>query len=159
MRKLTALTDFIIKATGVPRENFAAFIDQGDLQPIGRHLGLLSGENGEPDREQIEVGFWKYDALIQIERYDGDGPTLAAQVLGWLQTFDPDRADLALPQLDVHLNDGKTCDCDISCEFEEVLTAIEDENGPIHFGGKRWKLEDLEIVPVESFTMHGRIKG
>lgn len=146
MRKITALVAHLKQVTGLPREHIHAYADKGVLAPTGRHLGeSASGE-------QVEAGVWKYDAVIQIERYAGDGPTLMAVILGWLADNDSDRDGLADPEVDVDLNDPKTCDVEIACEFEERITIIEDAAGPIRFNGKRWRIADAEIFVVESVT-------
>ena len=53
MRKLTAISKHLQQVTGMQRERFFAFADQGTLLPTGRNLG-----NG------VEVGVFKYDAVI-----------------------------------------------------------------------------------------------
>jgi len=144
MHKITALVAHLKEVTRLPREQITAFADKGNLAPTGRHLG--EGENGE----QIEIGIWKYDAVIQLERYAGDGQTLLAVILGWLADNDDDRNGLADPELDVEINDAKTCDVDIACEFEERITVIEDASGPIVFNGKHWRIAEPNITEAEA---------
>lgn len=157
MNKLQAFTMFLMEATGLPRENFSSWADQGDLIASGRHLGTVFDAEGN-ELEQVEIGLWLYDCVIQIERYPGSGPELAAMIMGWLETNDPDRGDLPMPQLDVSLNDFDSSDCDIACQFEERLSVREDANGPIHFRGKRWSLCPVVITPAEEFTLQGQIR-
>jgi len=84
MRKISALVAHLHAATGLPLENIHAYADKGELAPSGRHLGSVMPTGDGPAREQVEIGVWKYDAVIQIERYSGDGPALMAIVLAWL---------------------------------------------------------------------------
>ncbi len=151
MRKLAALVRHILGITGLPPENLYAFADQGDLVPIGRDRGPLRpgpGEPGEP-RQQVELGLFRYDGVIQIERYPGDGAAFAALIASWLMENDPDRDGLADPSLDIEMNiKGGDCDLEIAVEFEERLAAVEDESGDIPFKGKQWRMTEPVITPV-----------
>lgn len=147
MRKIRGLIDHLLAVTGLPREQVEAFADKGALMPTGRDLG--------PDgqgRAQVEAGVWKYDAVIRLQRYAGDGPTLMAVVLGWLADADPDRDGLVDPELDVAINDAHTCDVEIACEFEERLVIREDPQGPVAFDGRRWSmaLPDISVADAVS---------
>ncbi|EPR43132.1 P2 phage tail completion R family protein [Desulfovibrio sp. X2] len=151
MRKIAALVAHLEAATGIKREQIHAYADKGNLSPSGRHLGF-----GGPDGtiEQIEIGVWKYDAVIQIERYAGDGPALLAIILGWLEDNDADREGLLDPEVDVELNDNLTCDFELACEFEEFISVVADEAGPgpIAFNGKRWRVAEPDITAADSLA-------
>lgn len=155
MRKFTALTEHLIAFTGLPRENFRAWADLGRPEPTGRHLGILVGENGEPEREQVEVCIWVYNGIIQIERFQGPGTLLIAEVMAWIQDNDPqrDHTNLAPPEINIEGNDAFTGDIEISIDFEERLVILEDPAGPISFNGKKWRLAEPEIVPAEKFNL------
>lgn len=150
MRKLQALVAHLVDATHVPRENFHAFADQGSLLPTGKHLGVILPEAGEdtPPREQLEVGIWQYEGVIQVERYAGDAQSLMAIILGWLASHDTERClqNKKDPELTIELNDMLTADVDISIEFEEAVTVMEEATGSITFAGKRWSISPVEIV-------------
>lgn len=167
MRKLAALVQHILTVTGLPPEQLRAFADQGDLFPIGRDRGPLRpepGEGGQP-RRQVELGLFRYDGVIQIERYPGPGPDFAALVTTWLVENDPHRDGLADPQLDIELNiepgpGGGDCDLQIAVEFEERLEAIEDPEGSIPFDGTRWSLAPVVATPVTALKrLTGTNKG
>ena len=154
MRKISSLVEHLLTTTRLPREQAHAFADKGELQPTGGDLGLT------PDgRAQLEVGVWKYDAVIRLERYAGDGPTLMAIVLGWLADHDGDRDGLAEPELDVDINDARTCDVELAVEFEERITVVEDPAGAVPFDGRRWSVAAPEIVAAGSFTFGARRGG
>lgn len=148
MRHLSALAGHLQQVTGLHRERFFAFADQGVLIPTGKDLG----ENG------VEVGRFKYDAVIQIERYPGDAYHLLALVSAWLTDNDPDRNDLELadPEVDISVNDDRTADVDLSVEFEESLSIIPDDDGPIRFNGRMWAVAD---VPVDVAEQVGGMDG
>lgn len=160
MRKITALVAHLKAATGLPRENFHAYADKGGLSPSGRHLGFDQADGDDQVvLAQIEIGTWKYDAVIQIERYAGDGPTLLAVVLGWIADNDPDRDGLLDPEVDAEINDNDTADIEISCEFEERLTLIEDLSGPIAFNGRRWRVDIPDIAAAASVSLEAGHAG
>ena len=155
MRKLTALVAHSLAVTGLPPEQLHAFADQGDLYPIGRDRGPLRPEPGEPEqpRRQLELGLFRYDGVIQIERYPGPGPDFAALITTWLIENDPQRDGLADPALDIELNiepgpGGGDCDVQVAIEFEERLEAVEDPEGNIPFDGTRWSLLPVLATPV-----------
>lgn len=153
MRKISALVAYLQAATGLPPENIHAYADKGELAPSGRHLGTVIPSGEGPDREQVEIGVWKYDAVIQIERYSGDGPELLAILLAWLADVDLDRDGLADPEVDAEINDLATADVEIAVEFEEGIVIIEDPAGGIFFRGRPWSvLPTPDISAAESFA-------
>lgn len=165
MRKIAALVEHLLATSGLPREQCSAFADQGQLLLTGSDMGpvFVPGEAGVPvERRQLELGQWKYEAVINLERYPYDGSTLLALVLAWLAQNDPQRReqDLRDPELTVALNDADTADVEISLDFEEALAVVEDPTGPIDFDGLRWSLAPVVITAAETLvTMHGTVKG
>lgn len=155
MRKLSALVQHILEVTGLPPEQLTAFADNGTLHPIGRDRGPLRPEPGvkSPALGQVELGLFKYDGVIQIERYPGDGLSFAALLASWLMTNDLEREGLSDPTLDIDLNfkDGDA-DLELSVEFEERLAAIEDPEGDIPFNGLRWRMAMPVVTPVEKLV-------
>lgn len=164
MRKIAALVESLLAASGLPREQCSAFADQGQLLLTGRDMGpvFLPGADGVPvPRRQLEIGIWKYEAVINLERYPFDGPTLLALTLAWLAEHDPDRReqDLKDPELTITLNDADTSDVEISIDFEEPLAVVEDPAGAIVFDGLCWSLAPVVITPAEELAgMHGTVK-
>lgn len=161
MQKLAALVAHILHYTGLPPEQLFAYADQGDLFPIGRERGPLRpepGQVGEP-RQQIELGMLRYDGVIQIERYPGPGADFAALVASWLMENDTDRDGLEDPELDIELNiRGGDADVQISIEFEERFTVIEDANGNIPYRGRMWRVAPTVTTPVEILaTLKGEV--
>lgn len=156
MRKISALVAHLHASTGLPLENIHAYADKGELAPSGRHLGSVMPTGDGPAREQVEIGVWKYDAVIQIERYSGDGPALMAIVLAWLADVDLDRDGLADPEVDAEINDLSSADIEIAVEFEERIVIIEDPDGGISFRGRPWGvLPEPDISVAESFAPGG----
>ena len=155
MRKLAALVGHILAVTGLPPEQVFAYADQGDLYPLGRDRGPLRPEPGEDGHvlRQVELGTFRYDGVIQIERYPGAGHDFAALITTWLIECDPGRDGLADPALDIELNiRGGDCDVQVAIEFEERLEAVEDPAGNIPFDGTRWSLASVTITPATTLT-------
>ncbi|MCT4627968.1 phage tail protein [Halodesulfovibrio sp.] len=71
----------------------------------------------------MELGVFKYDALIQVEAFNGSSSVLLLLVMGWLHDHDKecDHTGLADPEVDASLNDDFTADVDLAIEFEEPL--------------------------------------
>jgi len=162
MRKLSALVQHILEVTGLPPEQLTAYADNGSLHPIGRDRGPLRPEPGTeaPVLQQVELGLFKYDGVIQIERYPGDGLAFASLVASWLMTNDLEREGLADPTMDIDLNykDGDA-DLELSVEFEERLAAVEDPQGDIPFNGRRWRMAMPEVAPVERLAAMKAVKN
>lgn len=151
-----------MSVTAIPPEQVRAFVEEGDLAPLGRDLGPLRPEPGDNGnvRRQIELGLFRYEGVIQIERYPGDGADFAALITSWLMTNDLRREGLEDPSLSVNLNiSGGDSDVDIAVEFEERLTAIEDEAGNIPYGGLLWSLAPAAVTPAESFEIKAVNEG
>ena len=137
MRMLQALATYLQEKTGLPREKFTAFADQGELLLSGRDLGL-----------GIEIGRVRYDAVIQIDGYPGDGVLLLAVIMAWLSDNDADRDGLGLrdPEIDVTLNPDGSADVDLAVEFLEAVEIVPDEGGQIEHAGRTWR---VQTVPVD----------
>lgn len=160
MRKFSALVKHLLAVSGLPREQVSAFADQGDLLLTGRDMGPVYVD-GQP-RRQLEIGVWKYEAVINLERYPFDGPTLLSLVLAWLAENDADRAaqDLEDPKLTVTLNDGDTSDVELDIYFEEPLAVVEDPTGSIPFEGTLWSMASTVLTPAQELTaLHGAVRG
>ena len=146
--KLTALVEHIMSVTGVEREKVSAFVDQGEILLTGRNIG-----------HGIEVCLFKYDGVISIERYAGDGLFLTALVAAWLQDHDDRRDGLKDPEIDIEINDFETSDVELAVEFEEPIEVVPDESGQLEFDGRRWSVAPVPVCAVERITgMTGRIK-
>ncbi|WP_027361104.1 phage tail protein [Halodesulfovibrio aestuarii] len=143
MRKLTALTSYLLQTAGITKEQVLSVADRGETIPTGRDLG-----------HGVELGVFKYDALIQVEDFNGNSSELLLLVMGWLHDNDKDRdhAGLADPEVDASLNDDFTADVDLAIEFEEPLQIVPDEQGSILFNGRRWRVADVPIDVAEELA-------
>ena len=142
MKLLMALAAHFETLPGIARDQMEAFADLGKLVPTGKDMG-----NG------LEIGRFKYDAVISIERCPARLASLLLSVLlVWLATNDPDRdlRDLPDPDVDVALEDEQTVSVEISVQFDEGLAIVEDATGPIVWNGKRWQVDDVGIDIAEA---------
>lgn len=151
MKKLTALTSFLLQAANLTKEQVLSVADRGETIPTGRDLG-----------HGVELGVFKYDALIQVEAFNGSSSELLLLVMSWLHDHDKDRdhAGLADPEVDASLNDDFTADVDLAIEFEEPLQMVPDEQGPILFNGRKWRVADVPVDVAEELAgMDGKAHG
>ncbi|GFM37739.1 phage tail protein [Desulfovibrio psychrotolerans] len=144
MRKLQALTMFLIQATGLPRSVFNAYVDSGDLIPTGKEMG-----NG------FEVARFRYEASIDVYQYPGDGHHLLALVMAWLVERDTDREQQGLPdpKLVVAMLDADSADVEIAVSFEEPIELVADPAGRIPYAGKMWSVTDVPVDVADA--VHG----
>jgi hypothetical protein len=142
MEKLTLLAKHIESLPGIARDQMEAFADLGKLVPTGKDLG-----------HGLEVGRFKYDAVISIERCPAViASLLLSSLLVWLAVNDPDRdlQGLADPDIDVTLGDEQTVFVQLTVEFDEPLAIVEDTTGPISFDGKQWRVASVAIDVAEN---------
>ncbi|MGB3224541.1 MAG: phage tail protein [Desulforhopalus sp.] len=142
MEKLSLLAKHIESLPGITRDQMEAFADLGKLIPTGKDLG-----------HGLEIGRFKYDAVISIERCPAViASLLLSSLLIWLDTNDPnrDRYNLADPDIDITIEDEQTVFVQITIEFAEGLAIVEDPNGPLLYSGTRWKVASVGIDVAES---------
>lgn len=144
MNLLQSLSLHLLNHTKLTREQIHSFADNGELQPLFEDLG-----NG------YVVGRYKYDAVFEIERFNGAAFELLALVNCWLaeNDFDRETLGLAAPEISVELNDRKTCDIELVIEFDEQISIIEDESGNIPFRGLTYRVNSIPVDIAEAFDM------
>lgn len=142
MRKLQALVAFLCQQTGIRREQVHAFVDQGVNRPTGKDLG-----------HGVEIGRFRYDAVLQCERVPVEcSELLLSLIISWLSDNDPERESFELsdPDVDVTINDMRTCDVDITVEFDEGLQIVPDPTGSIPFNGMMWRVANVPVDVAEA---------
>ena len=147
MRLLQNLSRHLLSNTRLKRENIHSFADNGELIISGMDMG-----------HGIEVARFKYDAVINLERFHGSGQDIIAIVTGWLIDHDPDREAFKLgdPEFNVEINGNDSADVEIVIEFNESIQIIEDDKGPVQAWGKRWRVSD---VPIDTATALVNMEG
>ncbi len=141
MKLLQGLSKHIRSLPGIGRDQMQSFVDLGKLNPSGKDLG-----------HGLEVGRFRYDAVIDIERCPARiAPLLLAGVMVWLGENDPDREELELddPDVDVTLEGEQHVFVQITVVFDEALTIIEDPDGLISYDDKTWTVADVPVDVAE----------
>ena len=144
MKKLSGLAAHLLTLPGITRDQMEAFADQGKLSLTGKDLG-----------HGLEVGRFRYDAVISIERCPGSiAELLLSCIVVWLNKYDAERFDLDLPDpdVDVSLSDEQTVDVEIGVEFDEPLVIVPDPEGPLAFEGAQWRVGDAGINVAENLA-------
>lgn len=144
MIKLQQITAFLIGLDLVAAENIDTWVENPRIVPWGKEI-----TDG-----QMVLFRQTYDAVLSFERWPHSrhpAELLFAHVSVWLLENDEERfeKELAMPVTDVDILDTKTANVDITITFEEDITAVLDENGPITFGGQRYRLDDAVISYVK----------
>jgi len=145
---MSALARHIEALPGISRDRMDAFADLGKLVPTGRNLG-----------EGFEIGRFKYDAVIDIDRCPAAiAPLLLAYLIVWLADNDPGRDKLGLedPDVDVTLEDEQTVYVQITVEFNEALTIVPDAAGQISWDGQTWSVDDVPVNVATTLSKIGR---
>jgi len=148
MKKMQALTAFLVETLNIPREHLSVWADRIRKTPVSKDLG-----------HGVEIARLRYDMVFQVERLpESDSHDFLALVMAWLCDHDAEREDQALvdPEVTVLLNDEDTADVDLSVEFDEGLQIVPDENGTIPYQGKKWRVAD---VPIDVATKVAGVKG
>lgn len=93
----------------------------------------------------------RYKAEFYFDRFpfkEYDPAVLFANVAAWLMDNDDEREyqpELGDPEVDVVLEDQNAAEIIIEVMFEEPVKVIEDENGPIYWSDKRYRIEEYEV--------------
>lgn len=145
MNKLRALTAHLQEQNLVLPEQLDSWVDQVNLDLIWKPTG--SGG--------MHMGDMRYRAVLVLERFTGNPSLLMALVGSWLESNDSDRGDdLPVPAFVVEPQDNDVFDVELTIEFEEEQHLVEDPDGQVVSGGKRYGLGQAELWVAE----HGEVK-
>lgn len=141
LQKLANLAAYIKGKNLVAEEQIDFWMETAKLSPASKRLG-----NG------LLVCRFQYDGILVVERYTGNADLFLALICCWLQDHDEDRDqdELPEPDADVTTLDDLTVDVAVKITFTEDITVIEDVNGLIDFGDKKYSLADVEISVADS---------
>lgn len=146
MHKLAAITAFLVQQNLVAAEQIDSWVENPRIVPAAEVRG-----------EAIVLYRQTYEAVISIERYPHKthpAELLFALVACWLMDNDAEREQIATPQTEVDILDASTADIEITLEFEEDITAVEDPAGPILFNGKKYRL----AIDVIDYAEEGEVR-
>nr|WP_284146366.1 phage tail protein [Pseudomonas mosselii] len=144
---MRALTAFLLEANLVLPEQLDSWVDQVNLDLIWKPTG-----NGG-----MHMGDMRYRAVVVLERFAGQPALLMALVGSWLESNDPDRDDdMPVPAFAVEPLDNDLFDVELTIEFEEGQHLVEDPDGQIESGGKKYGLGQAELwVAEQGEVKHG----
>jgi hypothetical protein len=144
---LRALTAYLQEQNLVLPEQLDSWVDQVNLDLIWKPTG-----NGG-----MHMGDMRYRAVLVLERFAGNPALLMALVGSWLESNDPDRDDdMPVPAFAVEPLDNDLFDVELTIEFEEGQHLVEDPNGQIESGGKKYGLGQAELwVAEQGEVAHG----
>lgn len=148
------------------------------LQQLTKHIKSVLGEQLESCMESwmeelsleltpknnglgMDIGVMTYQAVFSFERFpfkQQDPALVMASVMAWLQDNDPERErfELAPPAVDVEPESDSEVIMTIEVPFREAISVVKDENGPLLWKGKRYKLADYEIWLAKKETVFTR---
>ena len=144
MKKLSALSVYLLTLPGLTRDQMTAFIDQGKLSLIGKDRG-----------QGFEIGRFRYDAVISIDRCPAElAELLLSFLVVWIGENDTERDEMGLvdPDVDISFSDDTTVDVEISVEFDEALVIVPDPVGSIAFKGEMWRVGEVEVDVAEGLV-------
>lgn len=147
MNKLQALVAALIHR-GVSAEHITWRIAKGDLLPAAQDLGL-----------GIQVGTYKYTAVLQVAQWSEPLSALFAWLQLWLDEHDGEREQQRLTPTTAGASphEDSSMSVELTIEFEENLEVLPDPAGCIEYRGQRWKTQAVPInVAEELVAMHGQ---
>lgn len=136
LAKMQALASFLLQQNLFGAEQLDYWMENGTSEPASKRIG-----NG------LLLCRFKYDAVFSVERYSQDADLFLALLCVWLMENDCNRDDLDLPppEVDVTPLDDFTVDLEIKITFDEGITVVPDDNGPILFNGNRYSVAPAVI--------------
>lgn len=125
------------------RKDFDAWMQDGTLV-----LAPADGGRG------MQLARLDYRAVFLIEELpfkELDPAVVLATVAAWLEDHDGHREQLELPDpdYDVEPIDDNTADLTISVQFSEPLNLEPDDQGPVVYGGQRYRVAPYEVWVAE----------
>jgi len=148
MKKLQALTAYLLDRQLVPPEQLQSWVEQMDTDLIWKETA-----------RGLHMGDMSYRAVFDLERFTGSPPRLMALIGTWLEANDPDREDLPAPAFVIEPVDvdNELFDVEITLPFVEPQYLAEDDNGEFEAFGKTWAFVpyDLWVAEEGEVTAHG----
>lgn len=142
--KMQALADFLKAQNLFAAENFDYYMENGTSEVTSKRLG-----------KGFEISRFRYDAIFSVERYVGDADLFLVLINIWLMEHDTNRDQLELdsPKVDVTPLDDSSVDLEVSITFDESITIVPDDAGPILFKGARYSVAPAEIIAARKVAV------
>ena len=131
LEKMKALAGFLLQQNLFAAENLDYWMENGSSEYASKRQG-----------KGLVMCRFRYDAVFSIERYAGDADLLLVLISVWLLEQDHNRSELELgaPKVDVTPLDDFTVDLEIAITFDEPITVVPDDTGPVLFRGIRYSV-------------------
>ncbi|AYN13912.1 phage tail protein [Pseudomonas monteilii] len=140
MRKIQALTAYLLERQLVPPEQLDSWVEQMDSELIWKET-----ERG------LHMADMTYRAIFDLERFNGSPSRLLALVGTWLEANDPDRDDLPAPAFVIEPIDldNDLFDVELTLQFVEPQYLAEDDDGEFQAFGKTWAFVPYDLWVAE----------
>ena len=147
MKKLQALTAYLLDRELVPPEQLDSWVEQMNAQ--------LLWKESDQGLHMADMG---YTAVFDLERFQGSPQRLLALVGSWLESNDPDRDDLPQPAFVVEPLDlaNDLFNVELTLEFVEPQYLAEADDGEFQAFGKTWALIPYDLWVAEDGEVTGR---
>ncbi|WP_411705643.1 phage tail protein [Edaphovirga cremea] len=151
MSQIESLTDFLTENMP-PRamHQFVSEIQDATLPPAAKALGL----------GQRRLGIFRYNAALSWGRFpfrECPPALVYALLYAWIEQYrNPlyDEMRLGAPDVDIEFDDEMTGSLSIVIELADEVTVIEDPEGPIPIGNKRYRLANPDIWTAKRGWMY-----
>ncbi|MDI5830197.1 phage tail protein [Shewanella xiamenensis] len=154
--QLQQVTEFLYQSLKpyVKANNIDAWQERGTLILSGEDLG----NNG------YQVAKWKHNAVIAIEQFPHtkfNAYNLLAMLPAFLldSGWERDEYGLADPQLDIDVVSRDHAMVLIELELIDDIDLIPDDNGPVLFNGKRYRVALVPVDVAETADVQTRPEG
>lgn len=137
LEKMQALATHLLSKGLFAAEQFDYWMENGTNEFASKRHG-----NG------YVICRFRYDAVFSVERYSQSADLFLVLISVWLMDNDCSRnaLELPMPEVDVTPLDDHTVDVEIKITFEENITVLPDDEGPVEWGGKRYGIAPAVIT-------------
>lgn len=144
MRKLKALSLYLIESGLFDRDDYDSWAEAAQLIPINNQLN----ESGA-----IHLFDTEYDAVISIESFSNDANLLFSTLMLWLINENYDFDELGYPAFDVEMEDDDSATVEIKIRFAEEVKIVPSDTGEITLKGVSYTISEPEINTAETFEI------
>lgn len=151
MSQLNSLTAFLQQTLPERVRDFDSYIDEQKIVVSNKDMGM----------GQHRIGYTTYSGELRWDSWPYrlcDPQLLYTLVLVWLgEHGNALREELSMddPDIDPQVIDEQTAIVSVSIPLVDELDIIEDENGPIPYNGKRWRIGTPVVLIAETATVYG----
>lgn len=144
LEKMQALASHLLSQNLFAAEQFDYWMENGSNEYSSKKIG-----NG------FLICRFRYDAVFSVERYNQSADLFLVLLSVWLMDNDCMRNDLDLPMptVDVTPLDDTNVDLEVKVTFEENITILPDDEGPVLWGGARYSVAPAAIADANRIAV------